>query len=137
MASSSQRQFSEISIAELPEVLAVASDSLDPTSDEERWLQVLEAVDSIKNSRVSDRVSWEERLDGESKRRSQTSLIPVHCPLTTRALSHTQSPQQSRQHSRRSNRLTHARHGNHHLSTANNSHSTARRRSNWQSKSKN
>ena len=64
-ASSSHRQFSEISIAELPEVLAVAGDSLDPASDEERWLQILEAVDSIKNSRISDRISWEERLDGE------------------------------------------------------------------------
>lgn len=59
------RKFSEISIEELPEVLAVAKDSLDPTADLEAWMQILEAVSEQQKTRQRQRDEWSEKLNGE------------------------------------------------------------------------
>ncbi|CAO1620495.1 unnamed protein product [Sympodiomycopsis kandeliae] len=59
----SPRQFVEISLSELPEVLAVASDSLDPSEDLSHWETILSTISSIKQLRSEERLGWQSKLE--------------------------------------------------------------------------
>lgn len=70
------RKFSEISVEELPEVLAVAKDSLNPMPDLEAWMQIWEAVTEESKKRQRQRDEWDGKLAGEYalKRRKRGRL---------------------------------------------------------------
>ncbi|CAO1622381.1 unnamed protein product [Parajaminaea phylloscopi] len=74
------RKFAEISIEELPEVLAVAKDSLNPIPDLETWMSILEAVSEQGKARRKQRDEWNEQLAALS---SQLSSLRAAQPRSS------------------------------------------------------